>query len=169
MPLARANGCALTHPLSACCQQERTLRTRQSQGPGVICRPRSRRQKRSKPLPRPLWQNEAKKPRSLKRLQPGADGNRGKRARPNHRAPPSPSVLRPAERLAARPSRCRPGIGAAPIPGAAASRQVGAGAEWSTRNDPGAWPFDLAPLPQIGGAGIAFARAPRSQEPKGRR
>src|SRR6516164_5572217 len=73
MPLARANGCALTHPLSACCQQERTLRTRQSQGPGVICRPRSRRQKRSKPLPRPLWQNEAKKPRSLKRLQPGAD------------------------------------------------------------------------------------------------
>jgi hypothetical protein len=38
-----------------------------------------------KPLPRPLWQNEAKKPRSLKRLQPGADGNRGKLARPNHR------------------------------------------------------------------------------------
>ena len=95
MPLARANGCALTHPLSACCQQERTLRTRQSQGPGVICRPRSRRQKRSKPLPRPLWQNEAKKPRSLKRLQPGADANRGKRAKPNHRAPPSPFVLRP--------------------------------------------------------------------------
>ena len=92
MPLARANGCALTHPLSACCQQERTFRKRQSQGPGVICRPRSRRQKRSKPLPRPLWQNEAKKPRSLKRLQPGADGNRGKRARPNHRAPPSPWV-----------------------------------------------------------------------------
>ena len=68
------------------------MRTRQNKGPGVILSCTKPAAKEIEALPRPLWQNEAKKPRSLKRLQPGADGNRGKLARPNHRAPPSPWV-----------------------------------------------------------------------------
>ena len=94
MPLARANGCALTHPLSACCQQERTLRK---------AKPGTRRDlSTTKPAAKEIeaFAASALAERSQEAAVSQAvaargDGNRGKRARPNHRAPPSPWVLRP--------------------------------------------------------------------------
>ena len=93
MPLSPANGCALMQSAFGVLPEGTKFADAAEQGPRrdfVVHEAGGKRDRR--PLPRPLWQNEAKKPRSLKRLQPGADGNRGKLARPNHRAPPSPWV-----------------------------------------------------------------------------
>src|SRR6516165_5319650 len=96
MPLSPANGCALMQSAFGVLPDGTKFADAAEQGPRRDFGLHEAGGKRDRrPLPRPLWQNEAKKPRSLKRLQPGADGNREKLARPNHRAPPSPWVLRP--------------------------------------------------------------------------
>jgi len=44
--------------------------------------------------------------------------------------------------------------------------RIAAALRWSTGSDPDAWPFDLAPLPQIGGAGIARCASHNRRNPR---
>ena len=84
MQLAPANGCALMQSAFGVLPEGTKFADAAEQGPRrdfVVHEAGGKRDRR--PLPRPLWQNEAKKPRSLKRLQPGADREPGKASEAN--------------------------------------------------------------------------------------